>query len=554
MFSPSLILLLIISFLYLSLGLFVYLRNPRARVNTSFALFALSALIWINVSFFEDEINNIGLQYLLMKLDFAFGIISSFLLLLFCLDISKAKLENIKYVRLLLMAVPVFFSIAILSSRLIISGYEFKGGVIDPVFGTAYPVYALLIGLTLISGVGTLLWSYRYSSPEDKAKFVYLLIGFFLSSAIAFATNILLAGYIKTSPHYGLYSRFGLFSSVFVILFSGYAIVKHRLFNLKVIAAETLSLGILVFSLVQLLLSDRSELLANAIIFSALLVFVIMLVRSIENEVKRKDELQVLSADLEKANDKLQELDKARAEFMSMASHQLQTPLTAIRGYSSLLLEKSEGSLTISQEDMIKKIAVSSERMVQLVEDYLNLSRIESGKMEYKFAKWQLEDICQEVVDTLALKAKDRNLLLRYEKPNTLLPEIMIDGHKIREVISNLIDNAVKYTPSGGVTVMLELRRRMKDEQTDYIRVTVSDTGLGISEAELPHLFVKFGRGTNEERLKIKGTGLGLFVAKNMVENNGGRIWAESDEQDKGSRFIVELPVVQSREVLQKWA
>jgi len=547
MFSPSLILLFIISFLYLSLGLFVYLKNPRSRINTSFALFALSALIWINASYFEDEINNIGLQYLLLKLDFAFGIISAFFLLLFCLDISKAKFANMRSVRLLLIAIPILFSIMVLSSRLIISGYEFKSGIIDPVFGNLYSVYALLICFALVFGVGTLLWKYRSSSPEDRAKFIYLLIGFFLSSAIAFVTNILLPSYIKDSPHYSLYSRSGIFSSVFVILFSGYAIVRHRLFNLKVIAAQSLSLGILVFSLVQLLLSERSELLANAIIFIALLTFIIMLVRSIENEVKRKEELQVLSADLEKANDKLQELDKARAEFMSMASHQLQTPLTAIRGFSSLLLEKSEGSLTISQEDMIKKIAVSSERMVQLIEDYLNLSRIESGKMDYKFGKWHLENICQEVVDTLALKAKERNLYLSVEKPNSPLPGIVIDGPKVREVISNLVDNAVKYTPSGGVTVKLDLRLRGRDEHTDWLRVTVSDTGLGISEAELPHLFVKFSRGTNEERLKIKGTGLGLYVAKNMVENNGGRIWAESGGQDKGSRFIVEFPVTPSK-------
>ena len=378
---------------------------------------------------------------------------------------------------------------------------------------------------------------------------MYLFIGFFLTSATAFATNILLADYIKYSPHYDLYSRLGLFSSIFVILFSGYAIAKHHLFNLKVIAAELLSLGILVFTLLQTLNSDSlPALLTNGVIFIVLLVFVVMLVRSVEDEVKRKEELQVLSDKLAGANIKLKELDAARAEFMSMASHQLQTPLTAIKGFSSLLLEKSAGELTTSQEDMISKIAISSERMVQLVEDYLNLSRIESGKLEYQFAKWHIEDICQEVIDTLALKAKEKNLSLVFNRPSAPLPEVMIDGPKVREVISNLVDNAIKYTPSGSVIVSIA---EMKDRQADYLRITVADTGMGMSASDIPKLFAKFSRVKDEQHLKVKGTGLGLYVGKVMIENNGGKVWAESDGVGKGSRFIVEIPVAQSVEQIK---
>lgn len=278
----------------------------------------------------------------------------------------------------------------------------------------------------------------------------------------------------------------------------------------------------------------------------------ILLARSVEREVKRKEDLQLLSDRLAVTNDRLRELDQARAEFMSMASHQLQTPLTAIRGFASLLLEKSGGDLTPNQEDMIQKISVSSERMVQLVEEYLNLSRIESGKMEYKLEKWQTEDICQEVVDALALKAKKKNLSLTFHRPSEPLPEAMIDGPKVREVISNLVDNAIKYTPEGDVTLDILRRRREASETSDWIRVIVSDTGLGISETELPHLFAKFGRGTNKERLKIKGTGLGLYIGKVMIENNGGKIWAESDGEDKGARFIIEIPSGQRNPSPQK--
>lgn len=552
MLNQAVILLFIISFLDLALGLFVFLKNPKERVNKSFAMFSLAVLIWINASFFQDELKNPEWMFFLLKVDFASAIFASLFLLLFCLDVSKTEIVNRPYVRRMLIAIPVLFSVLIFSTRLIVSGYEILQGVINPVLGSGHIIYDVFIGLSLSLGMGTIAWKYRKSLEVDKSKFIYLFTGFFISSIIAFVTNVLLTDYIKNTPYYNLYSRFGSFSAIFMIMFSGYAIVKHRLLNLKIIATELLSMGILVFSLFQVLKSQNvSALVTNGIIFAVILVFVVMLVRSVENEVKRKEELQHLSERLAAANEKLRELDQARAEFMSMASHQLQTPLTAIKGFSSLLLEKTEGDLTTRQEAMLKKITVSSERMVQLVEDYLNLSRIESGKMEFRFAKCRLEDICQEVVDTLALKAKGNNLSLRFNKPDSSLPSVMIDGPKVREVISNIVDNAIKYTPEGSVTVSMKLRKKKLGEKSDFIRVTVADTGMGISSSDIPNLFAKFSRVKDEQHLKVKGTGLGLYVGKVMIEANGGRIWAESEGVGKGSRFIVEMPVKQTEETIK---
>lgn len=539
MLNSSIILLFIISFLDLALGLFVFLKNSRGRENISFTLMSLFGLIWINASFFQDEITNTSFRYFLLKLDFASGIFAAFLLLLFCLDIGKARFASSRRARMILIGIPFLFTLLIFLSRHIISGHAVNYGTITPLFGVGKSIYDLAVGLALFFGIGVLLRKYRTAVPEDKGKFTYLFLGFFLTAVIAFMTNIGLANYIQTSVNYQLYSRLGAFGGIFIILFSGYAIIKHRLLNIKIITTELLSLGILVFSLFQVLEAQSlSSLISNGIVFTILLAFVIMLVRSVEEEVRRKDELQILSTNLASANEKLKELDLARAEFMSFASHQLRTPLTAIRGFASLLLEGSGGVLTEAEKDMIGKISVSSERMSQLVEDYLNLTRIESGKLEYKFNSCHMEDICQEVVDTLALKAKENNLSLIYRKPAETLPEVMIDGLKVREVVSNLVDNAIKYTPAGSVTVSMKWR---KDDHC--IRVTVADTGMGISAADIPKLFAKFARVKDEQHLKVKGTGLGLYVGKVMIKNNGGRIWAESEGIDQGTRFIVELPI-----------
>jgi signal transduction histidine kinase len=271
-----------------------------------------------------------------------------------------------------------------------------------------------------------------------------------------------------------------------------------------------------------------------------------MLVKSVKLEVQRKEELQLMSNKLAQANDKLRQLDNSKSEFISIASHQLRTPLTAIKGFVSMLLEGSYGKVEPKQEEALNKTYTSTERLINLVEDLLNISRMESGRMEFKFAPATMPDLCQEIIDTFVLRAKERKLSLEYKKPEGHIPELMIDAGKVKEIVSNMVDNALKYTPKGGVTLKLF-------QEGDKVRVTVSDTGIGIPATELPYLFNKFSRGKDVGRLNTGGTGLGLYVGKGMIENNGGKIWAESDGEGKGSRFIIELPVKQSEELLERW-
>jgi signal transduction histidine kinase len=207
------------------------------------------------------------------------------------------------------------------------------------------------------------------------------------------------------------------------------------------------------------------------------------------------------------------------------------------------------------QEDVLNKVYSSNDRLITLVEDLLNISRIESGRMEFKFDKWKIESICQEVIDTFMLKARDHGLYLHYAPPAEPLPEVMIDGGKVREVISNMVDNAIKYTPRGGVNLRIDLIKvpNIKSGESEAVRVIVSDTGIGIPATELPYLFSKFSRGKDVSRLNTGGTGLGLYVGKSMIEANGGKIWAESAGEGKGSRFIIEIPVQQSQELMERW-
>ena len=252
--------------------------------------------------------------------------------------------------------------------------------------------------------------------------------------------------------------------------------------------------------------------------------------------IKLEKEVERATRDLKKANVQLKKLDAAKSEFISIASHQLRTPLTVIKGYISMMLEGNFGQLTDSEKESLEKVFESNERLIQLVENLLNISRIESGRLQFNFEEVDFSKMVASVVEELSGYVKKKNLRLEYKPPAKPLPLVKLDEEKIRQVVMNLVDNAIKYTKQGGITVRVEQSR-------ENITFCVSDTGMGISEADLANLFKKFSRGKGTSLVHTEGTGLGLYVARIMIESHQGRIWAESAGEGKGSKFCFALPV-----------
>jgi len=252
--------------------------------------------------------------------------------------------------------------------------------------------------------------------------------------------------------------------------------------------------------------------------------------------VKMEKEVEKATRDLRKANVQLKKLDAAKSEFISIASHQLRTPLTVIKGYISMMLEGNFGALTKPETESLEKVFLSNERLIQLVENLLNVSRIESGRLQFDFKQIDLNNMVASVVEELSGNAKKKNLILQYKPPAEPLPKFKLDEEKIRQVVMNLIDNGLKYTKQGSITIKLEL-------VNNKVKFSVADSGMGIRPEDMGNLFKKFSRGTGTSLIHTEGTGLGLYVARMMVEAHHGKIWAESDGEGKGSRFCFELPI-----------
>lgn len=242
-----------------------------------------------------------------------------------------------------------------------------------------------------------------------------------------------------------------------------------------------------------------------------------------------QEKVSTATRELRRSNEKLKALDEAKDEFISMASHQLRTPLTSVKGYLSMLDEGDAGKLNATQKQFVNQAFVSSQRMVYLIADLLNVSRLKTGKFAIEAHPIYLPDVIESEIAQLYETAKSRGLELKYDKPKTF-PMLTLDETKIRQVIMNFVDNALYYTPSGG---HIQVKLTQNGQMAEF---TVVDDGLGVPKAEQHHLFSKFYRAGNARKVRPDGTGLGLFMAKKVVVAQNGALIFKSIE-GRGSTF-----------------
>lgn len=246
------------------------------------------------------------------------------------------------------------------------------------------------------------------------------------------------------------------------------------------------------------------------------------------------EENQRVALQLRKSNAKLKALDEAKDEFISMASHQLRTPLTAVKGYLSMVLDGDVGPVKKNEKEMIQHAFDGAQRMVYLIADLLNVSRMQTGKFVIENQPSHLPEVVETEIAQLKEQIDNREITLTYDKPEHF-PTLNLDETKVRQVIMNFLDNALYYTPKGG---KVDIALQATD---DSVTFGVTDNGVGVPKAVQHHLFSKFYRADNARKMRPDGTGLGLYMAKKVVVAQGGAIIFKSEE-GKGSTFGFSFP------------
>jgi signal transduction histidine kinase len=502
------------SILSLLLGIFVLFKERRALLNKIWFAMSLSISSWSFALFKVITSQNLKSAFFwqsLLDISAIFIPAIFFHFSLNFLDFLQIK----KYKAQLFMAYFFAFLFSFISpSPLFKKGlapiFEFNFWIVPGPLYFLFPLFFLILAL---HSIFLLVKNY----PKIKGIKRYQLNYILLATLFGFGGGVtnFFPQLIKVYP-------FGNFFVVLYLVFIILAITKYHLFDIEVILTEIL-VGVIGILLVVQIFVAPSTLwkIVNGVIFVLFCIFGYLLIRGVFREIRRREELERIS--------------RAKTEFISITSHQLRTPLTVIKGYLSMILEGVYGEVSEKVKKVLENIYLANERLIKLVNSFLNVSKIELGKLELELERADIVEIVESVVRELEIEAKEKNLYLKFEKPKEV-PKILIDKEKIREVILNLIDNAIKYTQRGGVEVKLQILN-------NRLQIVVADTGEGFTKEEREKLFESFSRGSAGQKYWVEGAGIGLYVAKKIVELHQGKIWAESEGKGKGSKFYVELPI-----------
>lgn len=518
--------IVLITALFANFGLAIlsYFKSEKRRANFLWSLVIGSVLLWIiSMILYREASPQADLLWCKVLYVSAALIPISFLLFSFYFP---RKWSISKLNRFLLILPPVAIMLLTLLSETVVQEVIPRVGKENKiVFGPLYSIYGFYIAGYLTWGLRNLFKEYLQTSKElIKKQIRYMLLGTAISIGSALIFNLVL-------PGIGIFKLnwLGQVTTLFLVTFVSYAIAKYNLLQTRIVLTDILVVIIASILLIQVIIINTFWIrIVSIIVLSLFLVLGYILVRSVLREIRYRESL-------EEAYQRLKRLDQAKTEFVSIASHQLRTPLTTIKGYISMILEGNYGEVPKKVKEPMKNVFKSNERLINLVNDLLNVSRIESGKLELDLEQASLEKLISEVVEELQLKAEDKDVEIRWE-PSQDLPDIRIDYDKIRQVVLNIIDNAISYTEQGEIVVKAE----QKDSK---VKITISDTGEGMTQQEIEHLFDRFTRGQAGNQLNTKGVGLGLYVGKKFVDMHGGEIWAESEGRSQGSTFHITLPL-----------
>jgi signal transduction histidine kinase len=501
------------------LGIMTFKYGENKRSIYSFAVFCLITGVWVVCNFLEYFLGH----GIFVKFAYALGSVMMSCLLAWAYFYDAQKKEKVIVpILVYLLGISIFLITAF--TNLVVA--DVQGVSLSGISITTGPLFSFWCVSTLIAYVSSIIILVRayflksIKLRKKDVKIIWGLLGFGIFSM--FVSAIL--------PMFGVmqFTNLDSVSSLVFVILTFVAIVKNQFFGAKVFLIEILSVIMITVSLVDVFYAKNAyELLLRFIFFSLVAVASLFLIKSIVVDILRREELEI-------ANAKLLKLDKSKSEFISVASHQLRTPLTTMYGFISVLKNGAYGEIPENLKEPIRHIEVANEKLITLTEELLSVTRLETGKMEFNLKEFDVNSLIDGIADAFALQAQERKIKLIIKKAKKL-PLVKIDQTKMFEAISNIVDNALKYTEIGHILISTINKK-------NAIQVVIEDTGIGLSKEDNAKLFEKFSRGKEARKMKKNGVGLGLFFSKKIINFHKGKIDVFSKGRGKGSKFVIEIP------------
>ena len=522
------------AFVFFVVGWFVYSKGREQPLNKILFAISLSFAFWVilNISIWFNYANNNALM-------FAWSFIEVFAVLLFILTFYFV------YIYLTDKKPPIWLNtlatvallplIGTIASNMTLRAYDIQECI--AIESSMFSSYTMWVKIAI--GAGTvLLIAWAYFTKKKQQQLLVVSLG-----VLAFFASFFVAGLIAESTGNYMFEFYGLFGILFFVAALVNLIIKFKMFDIHLLSSQALVLTLIALIGAILFVAQSNEtIIITSVTLVLAIVFGMRLIKSVKKEVEQRERLEQLRLRLEEsniklevANDKLKDLDKLKTEFLSLAAHQLRSPLTAIKGYTSMLIDGDFGKIGTKQKEAVTRVFESSNHLSKVVEDLLNVSKIEAGGMKYEMVPFDIEKEAGDLARDLSVTAKNKGINLTFKTDGKSPYTVNGDLEKIRQVILNIVDNAIKYTEKGSITVSLG-----KDVEAGLIKIDVTDTGMGISAEEKEKLFQKFSRGAGG-KINTGGSGLGLYLAKTIAEAHGGSITIDSPGVGLGSTFSIDF-------------
>lgn len=539
--NSIIIVLAIVTVVDLCFGTILFFLDKDNPINQLFSLWMIALATWTLAVLGYFGATDTRIATMWMRGSYSAGIIAVMAFFYFSTQFPrKTKLTPILHV--INMLTLVLFSVAANITPLIVVRVSGTPGnwavVLSDVGWVIYAIYLLyLFGAAHI----ILIKKYFESKGVERKQLAYVVLSVLIGGGIlGVFFNLILPSPIFSD--WSLIWLGPLSATVIIVPFVAYAVTKHNLFNARGVVTEVIIGFAVMFAIMDaFVFNEPWEFVLRSFIAGMLAIFGFKLIKSIRQEEKERIALQQLSRELSVANAHLRQVDEAKSEFLSIASHELRTPVSVVKGYLSLILEGVYGKVNDEVRQKLKEMFRMNERLIRIINNLLNTSRIETNRVEFAITEFDSAELVDAVVEEMHVRTGQKGISLMIKRPKKRLPMVLADPELTHEIIGNLIDNAVKYSPENAkITISLSL-----SDDGSMVEFRMKDTGIGMTAAARKNIFKRFYRVSNEETRRQKGTGLGLYICKTFVEGMGGEIRVEDSVPGKGSTFMFTLPVAE---------
>jgi signal transduction histidine kinase len=507
------------------LGFFTLLKSKASRLSVAFLFFTLAVAIWLIADVVLWTVPNYSLVAFFWSwidfVDVVFFVLAAY----FFGVLSRNGVSPLEKLALIAVCIP---PLAFTLTGNSVVGFDHTWcELFNNDHSVLFKSLAEWVSVALM--FVSLIVAWRKTDGKKRVAITVVFVALVLFLAAFSATE-----YIAAQTAVYEINLYGLFVLPVFLIAMVFAITNLEVFKIQYLGAQVLIYVLIMLVASQLLfLESSTDALLNGLTLA--LSFIVGLVL-LENEKRELDSLvktERLAQELSVANARLHELDHLKSQFLSFASHQLKSPLTAIKWQAQLLTDGTKSGVPQDVAHGLHDIERSADNLIAMVNDFLDLRRIEEGRMEYAFELIDAVPVIRQTVERIRPIADHKKLSLVIEAPEKPCM-VKLDAGKMEQVIRNLVDNAIKYTDAGTILVHV-------DCDDSALSVSVTDTGRGMNQAIIPKLFEQFVREPGTEKV-IEGTGLGLYIAKRIVEAHRGRISASSDGPGKGSTFFFAIP------------